>query len=699
MHRHHRPLLLLVLWLLPGLVLAIGAVTLGFDRLSWQGGEASGIGLVFDRPFSAGGGGGGMRLEVATLRIAPGLPDLSLALQCQRWRMSATGVGCRGGRLELVSFDGSGRFDADLDGEWQATAGRLVATLRLLPPAAGRLEIDASSRGDGWQLRLDLDRFSPGEEPTLLRSLLPTGWQLQGELDLTGNIELEGSGALAGRGSLAWRDLSFASPDGLQAGERLAGEIGWSVAWAGGGEAGRIELAGPIKAGELYIDPLFVAMPPEGATLQLELLLGRGVVELQRAAWRDQSLDLSLSSRLVASGGGASDSVTEWQPQRLVVAVERLELPDAYERYLEPLVASIGPLANLATSGRLAGSLHLEDGEVRSVSIDSRELSLRDRGGLFSLVGVDGRVGWGRDPIARPVDLGWKGGTYGALAFGTAGVHGESVSGSFLLAEPFVQPLLDGALMIDEFRFDLPPGATSPVWSLNAVLTPLSLERLSAALGWPSMGGKLSGVIPELAYERGRLKVGGDLLARVFDGEVLLSGFELDGPLAPVSRLKGDVRLRDIDLFQLTETFSFGSIEGRLEGEVNALELVNWQPVAFDARFATPADDDSRHRISQRAVENISSLGGSGVTAALSRSFVRFFDQFGYDRLGVACRLRSGICRMDGVESAENGYYLVKGGGLPRIDVIGYQREVDWRELIDRLKAAAGTSPAVGEGG
>ncbi len=70
----------------------------------------------------------------------------------------------------------------------------------------------------------------------------------------------------------------------------------------------------------------------------------------------------------------------------------------------------------------------------------------------------------------------------------------------------------------------------------------------------------------------------------------------------------------------------------------------------------------------------------------MSRTFMGFFKEFSYRRLGIACRLRKGICEMDGVAPAEQGYYIVKGGGIPRIDVVGYNRRVDWDTLIQRLK-------------
>ena len=113
-------------------------------------------------------------------------------------------------------------------------------------------------------------------------------------------------------------------------------------------------------------------------------------------------------------------------------------------------------------------------------------------------------------------------------------------------------------------------------------------------------------------------------------------------------------------------------------------------PEAFDAFLFTPPDDRSKHRISQRAVTNLSSIGGGSggsVAAALQGGFLKFFDDFGYKRLGLSCRLANDICLMGGVEKAGSGYYIVKGAGLPRIDVIGSQTRVAWTTLVRQLGA------------
>ena len=73
----------------------------------------------------------------------------------------------------------------------------------------------------------------------------------------------------------------------------------------------------------------------------------------------------------------------------------------------------------------------------------------------------------------------------------------------------------------------------------------------------------------------------------------------------------------------------------------------------------------------------------------LSRGFLRFFDDFAYARIGLTCRLAGGVCLMGGLEPSRDGqgYVLVKGRLLPRIDVNGYAREVDWDTLVEQLKS------------
>jgi hypothetical protein len=149
--------------------------------------------------------------------------------------------------------------------------------------------------------------------------------------------------------------------------------------------------------------------------------------------------------------------------------------------------------------------------------------------------------------------------------------------------------------------------------------------------------------------------------------------------------------MRRLDLQRLTDTFSFGLIQGRLSADVTGLEMLAWRPVAVDLRLYSAEDDTSRHRISQRAVENLASVGGGGGAAAVfSSGLLKFFEVFAYDRIGLRCVLKNEVCAMSGAGSAGSGpagtgYYIVKGSGIPRIDVIGYRNQVSWPRLVEQL--------------
>jgi hypothetical protein len=107
--------------------------------------------------------------------------------------------------------------------------------------------------------------------------------------------------------------------------------------------------------------------------------------------------------------------------------------------------------------------------------------------------------------------------------------------------------------------------------------------------------------------------------------------------------------------------------------------------VHFLAWLGTPENDDSQHLISQKAVNSIAQIGGSGTSDLLSRTILKLFNTFQYDRIGIGCSLNDGVCQLSGLEATALNYTIVKGGGLPRIEVMGFNSRVDWTVLIERL--------------
>jgi hypothetical protein len=393
-----------------------------------------------------------------------------------------------------------------------------------------------------------------------------------------------------------------------------------------------------------------------------------------------------------ASGSAAVDFANEQQPLRsLSLRLAALEFPGAYESYLQPLLLDTNFKA-MQTVGKLAGEIEIAEGAPTRVDLTLDDLTFDAGGRTVALQSLAGAVHWRADAQQKTADsvLRWSGGSLLGLALGASELQFNGSARQFRLLQATRIPLLDGALALESLRIRN-AGLPSVAFMVDATLEPLDVKQLCRTFGWPEFGGRVGGTISKLRMREGVVSLGTTLSAQVFDGSVTFSDLLLQQPFGKWPRFSSNVAFDNLDLELMTGAFSFGRITGRLSGRVDGLRLFNWAPVAFDARLYTPPGDRSKHRISQRAVENIGSIGGggAGVTAALSSGFLRFFDDFNYDRLGLSCRLENNVCAMNGVAPAPNGgYYLVKGKGLPRIDVIGSSRRVDWPRLVQQLIAA-----------
>jgi hypothetical protein len=226
----------------------------------------------------------------------------------------------------------------------------------------------------------------------------------------------------------------------------------------------------------------------------------------------------------------------------------------------------------------------------------------------------------------------------------------------------------------------------------------LDIGAIASALHLPEFTGELSGSIPSARYEDGRLVFDGGLAMQLFGGTVQVSQLALERPFGVAPTLSADLVLDDIDLQSLTGVFDFGSIGGKLDGRIAGLRLVDWRPTAFDAEVHTDAAAADRagvrQRISQRAVQNISSVGDASFAGSLQGRLLAIFDDFGYRRIGISCELRNTVCLMGGLAPAPAaspgsgpGFTIVQGAGLPNLSVVGYNRLVDWPVLLERLAA------------
>jgi hypothetical protein len=257
-----------------------------------------------------------------------------------------------------------------------------------------------------------------------------------------------------------------------------------------------------------------------------------------------------------------------------------------------------------------------------------------------------------------------------------------SMNGYDFTIPRLILPVLDGKLEIKDFQAAEKKGEWT--WKFSGGLSPLSLSNLTKSMKMPELKGNISGEIPVVEYANHDIKMGGALVIQLLDGFAIIKDVALYRALGDAPRFTADVDARNLDLALMTEAFSFGKMQGRVDLRIAEMELVKWKPVRMDASVMSSTGNYAK-KISQQAVQNISALGGAGAAAAIQRSFLQFFEQFGYDKLGLTCKLRNNICEMGGVESTPQGYVIVKGGGIPAITVMGYNRTVGWQELLERV--------------
>ncbi|MCP5149497.1 MAG: hypothetical protein H6982_02015 [Chromatiales bacterium] len=616
-----------------------------------------------DEPASASSA----RIELERVSLPPPLPALSsVSVRCGRWSMGAASLRCADGEV-LARAPGvtprPAAFELAIDG------ADVRARLTGLDLGAARLSAAVDGKAEAPRLTLTLE----GDVAAMLaRVAASAGVEVSARGAASGRIRAVVEGRPGRRrlhAELAAAAVDLSDPTGLRAAEGLS--VSATLDGADAGAGWRLDAAVSVGAGGLYVHPVFV----DAGTHPLEATLS--------ARWQPGGALVVDAARVAQAGVVELRAAGSLLPRiDLAVDVPPTGATALYRVLAEPLLAG-SSLAGLdVQGGRLGGSARLDDDGVAQATLTIEGLTVEDAAARFGVLGLDGAVSWGR-ATAPPSWLAWRGGALYRLDVGPARAAFHARGNALGLDEAAVIPILDGAVELSGLEVE-GIGTPSVTARLDAALRPIGLERLAAALGWPGFPGTVAARAPVVRYADGVFRVDGVVRAELFDGTVEVRGLRIEEPFGLVPRLRADIDVHGLSLEPLTRALSFGHISGRLGGRIAGLELEDWRPIAFDAELATPEDDDTAHRISQRAVDNLASLGGTG--AVVSSTFLRFFEEFSYDRLGIRCRLRRGVCEMGGVAPHDGGYYIVRGGGWPpRIDVVGYSDRVDWKTLVERL--------------
>lgn len=595
-------------------------------------------------------------------------PDLGYRYRNLHWRCPLQRVGQQGWRCTgavrtgnaaplqlLVQFDAATTHAALTRGGASVVLDRVAAS----PDITG----------------LDLTKVPVAWVQALVAQAWPEAQLKSGTLDAQLAIDAATGKPLRVSGPLRLRGLGLETADATIAGENLAGDL--RVDYRTTPARTLVAIDGDLRGGEFLMGNTYLALPatPVGLRVDGSRQAGGGWA-FPTIEWRDgNALQARAALRFGADG----------MLQALDANAHSADMAPLRARYLSGWMSVFG-LGEVELRGAMDMQVRADAGGLRGFAADLRGVGLRDPAERFVFDGLQGDLRYSADLPVRS-ELRWDGGKLYGLAFGASRLPFTSANGELRAGDDIVVPMFDGTMRFRDLVIRPPQGEAGTDIRFGMALRGIDFGKLSQALGLPAFQGQLSGDIPQARYADERVAFDGGLSMELFDGRVAFSALSLERPFGTAPSLSADIGMDNLNLLRLTEVLGFGSISGRLDGRINGLRLVDWTPVAFDARFITDDAKGVKQRISQRAVQNISSVGDASFVSSLQGQLIGLFDDFGYRRIGIGCRLANEVCAMSGLHSADNAFTIVEGAGVPNLTVVGFNRTVDWPTLVERLVA------------
>ncbi len=667
-----------LLLLMTAPVAALETATLRMAQLKSQGWQLQGIKIDLSTPAQHPPQ---LQLTIQSLSLPKPLNDLKLLnVRCLQFAWQKRQISCTQGVAQLQSKTFA---SPSLHFSFAITPAQSQFHLQKLKLLQGQFDIQGFARQGQWQLRLNGVNCGL----TLLHNLLFPQLKLASG---TVNIEVKATGnwhaAQQLKAQVQAKNLSLQTADGKKAGEHLA--LTANVNAAQVNQQWLWQSDNFFHSGNLYVEPFYVEN--KATTISLS---GRGYLDPARHTIDIDRIKFTHPQIATVTANANLHYAPSVAVTRGTIYAHISDLAAASQVYIAPFIATTA-LEGLGLSGDIQAQTHIRQSALADGYLIANHLNIIDKNQRFALNGGAMTFNWdNQDSFNKNSIVAWKelklyslslGQNYFPLLLKAQKIH---------LPKPLIIPLLGGVFRVEEFDWQAVKNKTPQVHFAGSIHQ-LSLEKLTEALHLQPISGYLSGQIPSVNVADSKLNLDGGLQIHVFDGTIAIHKLAISGFMTDFTQFYSDIAIDKLDLEQLTQKFSFGGMQGRLSGYITDLYLENWQPMTFNAWIGT-LDDDSTHQISQKAVNNIASIGGGGAVDALSRAVLSIFDNFNYEKIGLGCYLQKSVCQLTGVEAADYGYYIIKGGGLPRIDVMGYNTRIDWKVLQQRLQRIGKTDKAV----
>jgi hypothetical protein len=556
-----------------------------------------------------------------------------------------------------------------------------------------------------------------GEDVGLIESahmleLLPSQWQLAGRSDLDIRATQNKKRNWVFSSHIHVRQLAFEGPNGDTFGE------GISLLFNTEGNLNPITSQAAFsttlttKEGELLLDRYYLDLSVNGFHSSLE-----GIYDISQQNLVLSTLHVDLKDILCLTSSGTLQFKAENPQIDLRVHIPKTALKPIFHHFvLEPFKAEKPFLASLDLAGGISADLHV-NGSMSEWSVKGHTMwnegRFASRGNGFSLSGIEVDLPvWlksakpalpsqpKKETLERQIfndeegDDGLRG-TVGIQEINAFILNGQSLKLS-LRVEP-------NRLSVDEPTLLRIPGGVvevGPILCENVISpkrrikTSLLFEEIdpdpliSGLLPMP-VRGSITGHLDTVLIEGDILESSGQIRARVFGGEVLMSDLAVSGLFSSFPLYRMNVDIRNLNLSELTKGTSFGEIEGVLQGHVHQLEIAHAQPQKFDLLLETVKTKGVDQKISIQAVDNIARIGGGGSPfMGLTGAFIAVFEKLPYSKIGIRASLVNDIFRIRGSDWEGGHDNLVKSGGFPKVNVVNHDsgKPIPFKKMVNRIK-------------
>lgn len=503
--------------------------------------------------------------------------------------------------------------------------------------------------------------------PTLMK---PIKENLNASLSGTVNYDI-GTGLLAVSEPLKFSNFNYEHSDDLIA-LGLSGVLNFNYDVNNGVLNAKIN----IDNGEALLKQVYINFAEFPLQLNFEVKMDSSPYQVKVAINHEKALDATAEFTVQNDM-----SLQDWH---LDVAV--LD-SDMVNKQLINSVLEIYGFTNNKAAGQFTVSAEGQGLTINQMGFNFTDFSFSNTKRKLAVDKLNGQVDWQWQQISKPSKLSWQNLKLSGLPVDAAQIEFNLSEDRFKLYGRHDFPVFDGAFVIERLDIDKIIGEQPSEVHMDAEIEPISMNLITNHLGWPEMAGQFSGEVPGLIKTGNVINFEGTLNLSVFDGTVRIKNLSMERLFGVAPVIAADIDLNFLDLATVTKTFDFGLITGRLSGEVGQLRVTNWKVDRMDAKIYSVESENSDQTISQKAIENISSLGG--IQGAISRSFLRFFERFKYKKLKLSCKLHNSVCLMGGIDNKLNQFTIVEGGGLPKINIVGFAREIDWDVFVNRLLNAS----------